>query len=95
MKVKSSLVFDYAPRHVDEKRSGGIAQHNINIGTRPRSVVSFTPRPRYPEERRPVPIGQQAGGPQGKSGRGGKGKNPALPEIDPRSSIQWPSNCTD
>jgi len=33
--------------------SGGIAPHLLGLGTRRRWVVSFTPRPLYPQEKRP------------------------------------------
>jgi hypothetical protein len=52
-----SLVLIKAPRHADVWWSGGIAPRILNLGTRWRSVVSFTPLPLFPQERTPVPIG--------------------------------------
>jgi hypothetical protein len=55
--------------------SGGIAPCILDLGTRRRWVVSFTPWPlysRYPLDRRPA-------GPQSRSGRGGEEKNSQPP----------------
>jgi hypothetical protein len=48
-------------------------------------VVSFTPRPLYPQGKGPsYPLDRRLGGPQSRSGRGGEEKNSQLPpEIEP------------
>jgi hypothetical protein len=52
--------------------SGCIAPRIVDLGTRWRWVVSFTPRPLYPQGRSPwYPLDRRLGGPQSRSGRGG------------------------
>jgi hypothetical protein len=70
--------------------TGGIAPRILDLGTRWRWVVSFTPRPLYPQGMRPCyPLDRRLSGPQSRSGRGGEEKNsyplPALelPIIQP------------
>jgi hypothetical protein len=48
-------------------------------------VVSFTPRPLYPQGKSPwYPLGRRLGGPQSRSGRDGKVKNSQpLSELEP------------
>jgi hypothetical protein len=48
-------------------------------------VVSFTPRPLYPQGKRPwYPLDRKLGGPQSRSGRGGEEKNSQPPPgIEP------------
>jgi hypothetical protein len=59
--------------------SRGIAPHILDLGTKWRSVVSFTPRPLYPQRKGPLyPLDRRLGGPQSRSGRGGEEKNPKL-----------------
>jgi hypothetical protein len=53
VKVKVSLCFNLAPRNEDLLRSGGIAPRILDLGTRCRWVVSFTPRPLYPQGKNP------------------------------------------
>jgi len=68
--------------------SGGIAPRILQLGSRRRWVVSFTPRSLYPQGRSPrCPLARRVGGPQSHSGRGGLEKNsqPA-PGIKPRPS---------
>jgi hypothetical protein len=49
----------------------------FKLGTRVRSVVSFTTRPLYSRRNFPqYPLHGWLGGPQSQSGRGGKVKNP-------------------
>jgi hypothetical protein len=51
--------------------SGGIAPYILDLGTRWRLVVSFTPRPLYPQEKNAwYPLYRRLGGPQSRSGRG-------------------------
>jgi hypothetical protein len=53
--------------------SGGIAPRIIDLGTRWRRVVSFTPRPLYPQGKSPwYPLDRRMGGSQSRSGRGGE-----------------------
>jgi hypothetical protein len=55
--------------------SGSIAPCNLNLGTRWRWVVSFTPRPLYPWGKSPwYPFNCRLGGLQSRSGRGGENK---------------------
>jgi len=57
-------------------RNGGIAPRVLDLGTRWRWVVSFTPRPLYPQEKSPwYPLYRRLVWPQGRSGRGGGEKN--------------------
>jgi hypothetical protein len=58
------------------RESGGIAPRILDLGTRWRWVVSFTPQPLYPQGRSPwYPLDTRLGGPQSRSGRGGEEKN--------------------
>jgi hypothetical protein len=60
-KVKLSLCLtNYALRQEDVWGSGCINPHLLDLGTSWRWVVSFTPRPLYPREKAPVPIGWEA-----------------------------------
>jgi hypothetical protein len=52
--------------------SGRIAPRNLNLGTRWRGVVSFTPPLLYPQRKnRRYPLDKRLGGPQSQFGRGG------------------------
>jgi hypothetical protein len=65
--------------------SGGIASRILDLGTRWKWVVSFTPRPLYPKGKSPwYPLDRRLGGPQSRSGRGG-GENNSQPlsEFEP------------
>jgi hypothetical protein len=64
--------------------SGCIAPR-IDLGTRWRWVVSFTPRPLYPQGKSPwYPLDRRVGGPQSRSGRGSEQKNSQpLPGNEP------------
>jgi hypothetical protein len=53
VKVKLSLCFNWAPRHEGVLGSGGIDPRILDLGTRWRWVVSFTPRPLYPQGKSP------------------------------------------
>jgi hypothetical protein len=65
--------------------SGGIALCILNLGTRWRWVISFTPWPLY----RRYPLARMLGGPQNQYERDDEDKNShSLPEIGPLSSIQ-------
>jgi hypothetical protein len=65
--------------------SGGIVPHILELGTRWRWVVSFTPRPLYPQGKSLwYPLNRSLGGPQSRSGRGGEEKNSqTLPGLEP------------
>jgi hypothetical protein len=55
------------------KRIGGIAPRILDLGTRWRRVVSFTPWPLCPQGKSPwYPLDRRLGGPQNRSGRGGE-----------------------
>jgi hypothetical protein len=93
VKVKVKLSLDLAKHHTMKTYwgNGGTAARIINLGTRCRRVVSFTPRPLYPlgKELR-YSLDRRLGGTQSRSGRGGEEKKiPSLllTGIEPRSSI--------
>jgi hypothetical protein len=55
---------------------GGLARRILDLGTRWRPVVSFTPWPLYSQRRNTwYPLDRRLGGPQSRSGRGGEEKN--------------------
>jgi len=55
--------------------SGDIGQRTLDLGTRWRWVVSFTPWPPYRRGKSPrYPFDRRLGGPQSRSGLGGKEK---------------------
>jgi hypothetical protein len=62
-----------------------IAPRILDLGTRWRWVVSFTPRLLYPRGKIPgYPLDRRLGGPQCRSGRGGEEKNSQpLPGLEP------------
>jgi hypothetical protein len=61
-------------------RSGGIDPCSLDFGTRWRWVVSFTPRPLYPQGKSPwYPLDRRLGGPQSRSGCGDEEKNSQPP----------------
>jgi len=85
VKVKLSLCLT---KHHDIKTyrgNGGIAPSIPDLGIRWGWVVSFTPRPLYPQGKRPqYPLDRRLGGTQGRSGHGGEEKNfQPPPEIEP------------
>jgi hypothetical protein len=65
--------------------SDGIAPRILYLGTRWRWVVSFKPRPLYPQGKRPwYPVNRRLDGPQIRSGLGGEQKNSQpLPRLEP------------
>jgi hypothetical protein len=65
--------------------SGGIDHLILDLGTKWRWVVSFTPRPLYPQGKSPwYPLYKRLVGPQSRSGRRGGDKNSqALPRLKP------------
>jgi hypothetical protein len=59
--------------------SGGIAARILDLGTRWRWAVSFTPRPLYPQGKSPwYPLDRRLGGTRSLSGCGGEEKNSQL-----------------
>jgi hypothetical protein len=66
-------------------RSGGITPCILDLGTRWRWVVSFTPRPLYLQGKSPwYPLDRKLDGPQSRPGRGGEEKNSQpLPGLEP------------
>jgi hypothetical protein len=87
VKVKFSLCFFFlwAPRHEGVLGSGDIAPHILDLSTRWRLEVSFTPLPFYPQGESPwYPLDSRLGGPQSRYGRGGEEKNfQALSRLEP------------
>jgi hypothetical protein len=72
--------------------NGGIVPRILDLSTRLRWMVSFTPRPLYPNEKKIwYPLDRRLGGLQSRSGGGGKEKNSQplpgleLPIIQPVS----------
>jgi hypothetical protein len=65
--------------------SGGLAPPILDLDTRWRLVVSFTPLPLYSEGKSHLyPVDRGLGGPQSRSGRGGEEKNyQPPPGIEP------------
>jgi hypothetical protein len=82
-KVKLSLCFNRASRHGSVLGERGIAPRILDLSTRWRWMVSFTPRPLYPQEKSPLyPLDRRLGGPQNRSGHGeGKIPSPARTRI--------------
>jgi hypothetical protein len=75
--------------------SGGIAPRILDLGTRWRGMVSFTPRPLYPQGKNSrYPLDRRLSGPQSRSGRGGEEKNshPRHRKSNPRTPINVVSN---
>jgi hypothetical protein len=85
VKVKLSL---WLTKHHAMKTcwgNGGIAPRILDLGIRWTWVVSFTPRPFYPQGKSPeYPLDRRLGGPQSRSGHGGEEKNSQPPPwIEP------------
>jgi hypothetical protein len=87
-------------RHAMKTYGGsvGTAPRILDLGTRLRWVLRFTPRPLYPRGKSSwYPLDRRLGGPQSRSWHGGEEKNSQpLPAIEPRSSsielqygLQW------
>jgi hypothetical protein len=63
--------------------SGGIATHILDLGTRWRRVVSFTPWPLYPQGKSPwYPLDRRLGGMQSWSGCSEEKISQLLPELE-------------
>jgi hypothetical protein len=91
--VKLFLCFNWAPRHEGILGSDGTAPRILNLGTRWRWVVSFTPWPLYPQRKSPwYPLNRRLGGTQSRFERSGEEKNSQpLPGIEPPSPSPHPS----
>jgi hypothetical protein len=65
-------------------RSEAIAPCILDLGTKWRCVVSFTPRPLYSQGKSSLhPLDRRLGGPQTRSGRGGERKHSqTLPGLE-------------
>jgi hypothetical protein len=72
---------------------GDTAPRILNHGTRWKRALTFTHQHFIPEERTPVPSDRRLGDIQSRSGD--EKKNPALPEIHPRSSSPLSSHYSD
>jgi hypothetical protein len=94
VKVKVKLSLCLTKHHAMKTYwgSGGIAPRILDLGTRWRWVVSFTPQPLYPRGKSPwYPLDRRLGGPQSRSGRGGEEKNShSRRESNPRTPIVQP-----
>jgi hypothetical protein len=68
--------------------SGGVASRLLNLGTRWKRVVSFTPRPLWPQGISPrYPLARRLGKPQRQSVHGGEEKNSQpQPGIEPQNA---------
>jgi hypothetical protein len=85
VKVKLSLCFKWVPLNEGVLGSGVIAPRILDLGTRRRWVVSFTPRLLHPQGNSPwYPLNRRLGGLQSRSGGGGEEKNSQPPPgIEP------------
>jgi hypothetical protein len=65
--------------------SGRVSPRILDLGTRWKAVVSFTPRSLYLQGNSPwYPLDRRLGGAQSRSGRGGEEKNSQLlPGLEP------------
>jgi hypothetical protein len=64
--------------------SGGRAPCIVDLGTRWREVVSFTPLPLYPQGKSPwYQFDRRLGGPQSRSGVGEEKNSQPLPGLEP------------
>jgi hypothetical protein len=91
-KIKVKLSLCLTKHHAMKTYWGsvGIAPRILDLGTRWRSMVSFTPRPLYPAGKCSwYPLDRRLGGPQSRSGRGGEDKNSHPPprESKPRTHV--------
>jgi len=78
IKVKLSLCFLLAEHQAMKayRGNGGIAPRLLDLGTKWRWLISFTPRPLYHQGKIPYyPLGRSLDGPQSRSERGGEEKN--------------------
>jgi hypothetical protein len=82
VKVKSALTKHHAMKAYWE--SGGIAPRILDLGTRWRWVVSFTPPSLHPQGNSPwYPLERRLSGPQSRSGRSDEKNSQLLPGLEP------------
>jgi hypothetical protein len=75
-KIVPVLFFNWAQHHKAWWGNVSIAPHIFDLCTRCRWVVSFTPRPLYPQGKSPCyPLDRRLSGSQSRSGCGGEKKN--------------------
>jgi hypothetical protein len=89
-KDKGSVVSvpNYVSSHEDKWVSGGIAPRIFDLISGWKWVVSFTPRPPYPQGKSArYRLDRRLSGSQSRPGRGGKEKTLSVPGIEPWSSI--------
>jgi hypothetical protein len=68
---------------------GGIVPRILDLGTRWRWVVSFTPRPLYPHGKSPwYPLDRRLGGAQNRSVRGGEERDSQPVQVLEPATIQ-------
>jgi hypothetical protein len=80
------LILNPVPRHEGVLGSGGITRRILELFTTWRRVVSFTPRPLYPQGKSPwYPLDRRQGRPQSRYGRGCKERN-----SRPQSGLEPP-----
>jgi hypothetical protein len=96
IKVKLSLCLTKHHAMKAYWESGCIAPRILDLGTIRRWVVSFTPRPLYPQGKSPrYSLDRRLGGPQSRSGRGGEEKNShSLPGLEPSIIQPIAQRCT-
>jgi hypothetical protein len=95
-KVKLSLWFNWAPCYNGILGSGGRAPRTLDLDTKWRWVVSFTPRPLYSQGKNPsYLLDMRLGGPYSCSGRGDEEKNfQPLPGLEPPIIQPAAQRCT-
>jgi hypothetical protein len=88
LKLLLCFFFKWTPRYEGVLGSGGTAPRIFDLGARCRWLVSFTPRPLYPQGKSPwYPLDRRLGVLQNRSRRSGGEKNSQPPpEIEPRNS---------
>jgi hypothetical protein len=81
----SPCSFNWAPRQEGILGSGGTDPRFLDLDSRWKWVVSFTPRPLYPEGKSLChPLDNREGGPQSRSERGGEEESfQPLPGLEP------------
>jgi hypothetical protein len=83
--IVSVLFYNWTLRHEGVLGSGSIVPRVLDLSTRWKWMVNFTPRPLYPQGKSPwYPLGRRLGGLQSQSERGGERKNSQpLPVLEP------------
>jgi hypothetical protein len=87
--MKTSIAYQ-APSHEDVLGSGSIATSISKLGTRLRSVITFTAQSLYLRGKSPhYPLSRRLSGPQSRSGRGEKRKK-IPPPAENRIPVDQP-----